>query len=485
MIGGDSRSGLAPRSAAEPRWRRDQRSRRNRRMTLRGRATLASAGFSAGLALVWALDPMSAVHAGEPEPEESAGTLPAPVRADASSGSPRAPAGLLRRLPSSRAALELPVTGESPGTPSGSVPGHLFERVPSPEGLHTVEYTLDAELTHQVFRALSNARVDLGNAIVIDPEHGRVLAYASTDTERFPPTRSYPAASLVKVITAAAALDVAPESARLPCRYRGSPYRLTESRLEPPAVGKEVSLRKALATSNNQCFAQLAVHVVGVNPLIEAITRFGWLSAPAPGHAPGEADPGEDRLDVGRLGCGLDGCRITPLHAAQLAASLAHGELVPPRWIERVWDPQGRSLSVPPTGTRRQVLSPQLTAELRAMLVDTTRQGTARRAFRDRRGHPLLGDIRVAGKTGSLSGSDPEGRYEWFIGVAPADAPRVAVATVLVQGHLYWRTSSQVAADVLKRVFCVEGDCAPRHAERFTRPGADPPVEKTVALAGS
>jgi cell division protein FtsI/penicillin-binding protein 2 len=297
-----------------------------------------------------------------------------------------------------------------------------------------------------------------------------VLAYASTDAKRFPPTRSYPAASLVKVITAAAALDRAPETARLPCRYRGSPYRLTESRLDPPEVGREVTLRKALATSNNQCFAQLAVHAVGVAPLIEAIGRFGWLNAPAPAHAPGEADPGEDRYDVGRLGCGLSGCRITPLHAAQLAASLVHGELVAPRWIERVWDPDGRELALPAEPPRREVLSPDLTSELRTMLVDTTRSGTARRAFRKRNGLPLLGDVRVAGKTGSLSGKDPDGRYEWFIGVAPAENPQVAIAAVVVNGPLYWRTASQIAADVLQRMFCEDGSCDVSKAERFGRP---------------
>ena len=111
----------------------------------------------------------------------------------------------------------------------------------------------------------------------------------------------------------------------------------------------------------------------------------------------------------------------------------------------------------------------ELMGELREMLTETTRSGTARRAFRTRRGGPLLGSIQVAGKTGSISGKNPDGRYEWFIGVAPADSPRIAIAAVLVQGDLYWRTASQIAADVLHGVFCVKGRCAPEHAERFAR----------------
>jgi hypothetical protein len=73
----------------------------------------------------------------------------------------------------------------------------------------------------------------------------------------------------------------------------------------------------------------------------------------------------------------------------------------------------------------------------------------------------------VAGKTGSLSGKQPDGRYEWFIGVAPADAPRVAIASLVVQDELWWRTSSQIAADVLYGVFCVHGKCDAQNVDRF------------------
>jgi cell division protein FtsI/penicillin-binding protein 2 len=326
---------------------------------------------------------------------------------------------------------------------------------------------------------LENGHVGLGNVIVMDPNEGRVLAYASTDPEHFPPTRNYPAASLVKVITAATVLDRAPEAARAPCRFSGSPYRLTASRIDPPRRGHEITLERALATSNNQCFAQLAVHAVGVVPLLEALGRFGWLSVPAPAHASGQATPAESRYDVGRLGCGLAGCRITPLHAAQLAATLVRGELVSPRWIERVWDADGRELALPEPVRSRAVLRPALTEELRGMLVETTRSGTARRAFRKRNGQPLLGAVAVAGKTGSLSGRDPDGRYEWFIGVAPAESPRVAIAAVVVQRARYWRSASQVAAGVLESVFCERGHCDAALADRFTAPQQAP--AETVA----
>jgi cell division protein FtsI/penicillin-binding protein 2 len=210
------------------------------------------------------------------------------------------------------------------------------------------------------------------------------------------------------------------------------------------------------------------------------------LRAPAPAHAAGRID-GEgdiheaaaDRYDLGRLGCGLAGCRITPLHAAQLAGVLAQGERIAPRWIERVVDARGRELPIPSQAAPLRVITPDLAAELRTMLVETTQHGTARSAFRKRNGKPLLGPVEVAGKTGSLSGENPKGRYEWFIGVAPADNPRVAIAVLLVQGDLWWRSASQIASEVLRRVFCEGSSCGSAGVERWIDTNPETPRATT------
>jgi cell division protein FtsI/penicillin-binding protein 2 len=375
------------------------------------------------------------------------------------------PSYIFERLPVTDQILEFSTTTNDLGLE------RFEEPVPAlgPEGvvsLH-VRYTFDPALSRQVFETLKARRVALGHVILLDPDTGRVLAYASTDVERFPPTRIYPAASLIKIITAAAALDRDPKLANLPCRYRGSPYQLTRTSIDPPRTGIEISLRRALANSNNQCFAQLAVHAVGRDSLIDAISRFGWLSKPAPAHPEGKASAGEDRFGVGMLGCGLAGTHITPLHAAQLAATLVRGELVAPHWIEGIVDANGSELPMPAVPAPRQVISAELATELRTMLIDTTKVGTARRAFRQPNGRALLGSINVAGKTGSLSGSNPTGRYEWFAGVAPAEDPRIAVAVLLVQSDLWWRNASQIAAEVLQGVFCEGRDCRPEYAARW------------------
>jgi cell division protein FtsI/penicillin-binding protein 2 len=445
---------------ADCHWRNAQQKRR-RRWSRRGLATLAScfAIVAVGaFALVW----------GPETPPETDEKIVA-VAQDSVAGDPLAnpPRHLFERPPVTERILSLDTAANELGAE------RFVESMPilrgTAGGIESLEirYTLDTELTRKVFKILHDGRVALGHVILLDPDTGRVLTYASTDVARFPPNKIYPAASLVKIITAAAALDLDPGLAKIPCRYSGSPYKLTRKSIDPPRSGHEVSLRKALASSNNQCFAQLAVHAVGEAPLVDAISRFGWLSEPAPNHPAGSVDPGEDRYDVGRLGCGLAGSWITPLHAAQLAATLARGELVAPHWIEGVHTADGREMLLPANSAPRQVMTPELADELRAMLTDTTVKGTARSAFRKRNGTPMLGPVKVAGKTGSLSGTDPEGRYEWFAGVAPADKPEIAVAVLLVQSPRWWRSASQIAAEVLQSVFCEGRNCSPELAARW------------------
>lgn len=454
------------------------------RMSRRGRLSLAfllscALGVLAAPLLLSTLAELRRASPGtEPGTELETGQLGVPAtRPPVASPPPQSvalPASVLAQLPSGWDQFEQAVQEVASLPDTGALGARtLVEWVsvptnPSLRGPLRVEYALDVTLTERVFKVLRKANARRAHAIVLDSNSGRVLAYASTDVEAFPPNRTYPAASLVKVVTAAAALERAPEAAREPCRYTGSPYKLTRSRIHRPARGRESSLERSLAMSNNQCFAQLAVNAVGDQALMEALDRFGWRDSPAPGHDAGVVDLGDDDYDLGRLGCGLAGCRITPLHAAQLAITLVRGERVTPWWIDRVVDAQGHELPLPPLPAPKRVMSEDLALELRKMLVRTTTGGTARSAFRNARGRPLLDNVQVAGKTGNLSGRDPKGRFEWFMGVAPADRPSIAVAVVQMHDDLWWQSSSQLAASILHEVFCERSRCRAELAARYT-----------------
>ena len=458
-----ARLGLAP-----------ARPRRRRVLTRRGWATLAG-----GVALVGMVVGL-AIPVGAP----LLGRIFDGLARDASQAEPPLPVPeqLLTRLPYSKAVLELERTGPAESAearnpfapvrdavdPAGAP--RFVEWVAAPSGFAgplRIEYALDAELSERVFALLRRARVKRGHVVVIDVRSGRVMAYASADPEALPPGGAYPAASLAKVVTVAASLERDRERTLEPCRYRGDPYRLNKARVHPARGGHEASLERALARSYNQCFAQLAVHALGERETRRAFARFRWHASPAPGHSRGWIDRGEGDYGLGKLGAGLAGSRITALHAVQLAGSLATGELVDPWWIDRVVDARGRVLALPPRGGRHRVMDQETADEVRHMLIRTTTSGTARGAFRTRRG-PRLGGVLVAGKTGNLTGTDPRARYEWFAGTAPAEDPRVAVAVVQAHGHLWWKMSAEIAADVFAELFCEKRRCSAGRVARYT-----------------
>lgn len=337
-----------------------------------------------------------------------------------------------------------------------------------PERSLRVEYSLDEKLSGEVHEVLRQDRVARGHAMVLDPRTGRMLAVASTSPDDFPAHRPYPAASIVKVLTAAALLEKREEAAIPDCVYRGNKYRISRRRLDRAESGRTSGLEEALASSNNQCFSQWAVNDLGEAPLRAILGRFGWLGVPAPGFEAGRLDPVESRYDLGQLGSGLDGLRVTPMHVASLTTVLTGGALIEPWWVDRIVDAQGRSIEASPRPAAQPVLTRARAEALREMMVATTQRGTARRAFRTRRGRPLLPEIRVAGKTGNLNGRDPFGRYEWFVGLAPAEAPTVAVVVLQLHDHLWWKKSSEVAAHILREVFCDRSRCAVELAARVT-----------------
>jgi cell division protein FtsI/penicillin-binding protein 2 len=80
------------------------------------------------------------------------------------------------------------------------------------------------------------------------------------------------------------------------------------------------------------------------------------------------------------------------------------------------------------------VLSESHAGLLTSMMEETVTLGTARRIFRQR-GFRVPGAV---GKTGGLADKKPFRDYSWFVGFAPKDDPKIAVAAVVVN-DMKWR----------------------------------------------
>src|SRR5438105_3920770 len=160
-----------------------------------------------------------------------------------------------------------------------------------------------------------------------------------------------------------------------------------------------MSLSRALAKSANVVFAKMAVkHLDGEGLRKQAeqflFNRPIWDQPVEQSHA---QIPDGAGLDFAKSAAGFGEVKLSPMHAALIASAVGNGGVA----YEPTLVDQLDGEEVPPSGSRR-LINPDTAATLRDMMKLTVSQGTATPSFRERRRN-ILGDIEVAGKTGSLS----------------------------------------------------------------------------------
>ena len=142
---------------------------------------------------------------------------------------------------------------------------------------------------------------------------------------------------------------------------------------------------------------------------------------------------------------------MTPLQMAMVAAGIANrGEVMRPYLVREVQAPDLSRLDVAEPKSYKQAVGKDVAAELTRMMQLVVSDGSAKRAQID--------GIAVAGKTGTAQHAPGRPPHAWFIGFAPADDPRVAVAVVIEDGGdlgseaTGGAVSAPIARDVMRAV---------------------------------
>jgi len=312
--------------------------------------------------------------------------------------------------------------------------------------------TIEPKLQGSMEKLLRMYRPVGAAVVALDPKSGKVLALAEYG-EGAVTKQIYPAASVFKIITGAALLEKGVNPDVETC-YHGGVHRLVGKLLEdkPNLDRRCLSLSMALAKSANVVFAKMAVKHLDADDLRKSAERFLFnrpiFDQPVEQSRAQIPDSG---LDFARSAAGFGEVKLSPMHAALIAASVGNaGVAMEPSLLDSI---DGET--VEPTGSMR-LLNPETAATLRDMMKLTVSQGTATPVFRERHRN-VLGDIEVAGKTGSLSvHKAPFKDYSWFVGFAPADDPKIAVAAVVVNG-LKWRVHAPYIAREALKMYLVGG----------------------------
>ena len=302
-----------------------------------------------------------------------------------------------------------------------------------------------------------------GAVVAIEPSTGKVKVLASNppfDPNRVPYELSklnsndleaplvnrgslsrYPPGSTFKVVTAAAAIDSGTITADTPIDAPGS-LEVQGQPLENDfgTSYSGLTLDDALTNSVNTWFAQVGERV-GQDTLFEYMDKFGFNTTPAidlPSDQVGvsglvELESGDvlgrnDPIDIARVAIGQERLLTTPLQMAQVAAAVANGgTLMKPLIWNRVIDPDGRVVEELEPSEFSQPISEETAAELTTAMEGVVSGGTGTNA--------AISGIAVAGKTGTAEtpgnatcGGGVDQNQAWFIGFAPADEPKIAIA---------------------------------------------------------
>ncbi len=318
--------------------------------------------------------------------------------------------------------------------------------------------TLDPELQTYAKELMARYELPYGAMVLTEVKSGRVKVMAGhssrderVDTEALTLTPWAPAASIFKLVTASALLARGVPANATVC-YHGGLRGLSKSNIKdnPKLDTACRTLSYAVAKSVNPVMGKLALKYLNAEKLKGWADRFGFnreIPFELPVAASKAAVPAE-KLELARVSAGFWYTELSALHGALIAATAANkGQMRWPTIIQKVVKPDG-AVEPPRMNKGQRVMSRQVAARLSRMMVRTTTMGTARRAFNSRRGKPMLGDMKVAGKTGSLARKNPYLFYNWFVGFAPADNPKVAFA-VLLGNPAKWRIKAHVAARML------------------------------------
>ena len=334
-------------------------------------------------------------------------------------------------------------------------------------GGRTAELTLEPALQRTTKSLLERYDVPEGGVVLMNVKSGELLVYAShvRNGEAFDVNAraEAPAASIFKLVTAAALLEKPGIGAQTEQCYRGGLSRIQADELrDDPALDRWcASLAMAMGKSINVVFARLARRWLTPDGLRATATSLGF-GAPVPFAVPNEparADLPADPLEFARAAAGFWHTTLSPLAAASLSQTIASGGVtIEPRIVRSVRENDETLWRAPhETVTVRRAMPARVAHELTTMMLQTVASGSAYKAFRSERGTPFLPHIPVAGKTGTLARHEDERHYTWFVGFAPADRPEVAIATLVVNTPTWRIKGPQLAREVLRAYFAERG----------------------------
>jgi len=281
--------------------------------------------------------------------------------------------------------------------------------------------------------------------VALDPAAGEILMMAGYDKTN-PDSNTcldntYPAASIFKIITAAAAVEQGNLDSNAKLMFNGSQHTLYKTQLKDRKnrYTNYTTFQEAFAKSINPVFGKLGALRLEKNQLSACAEAFGFNSEidfelPLKASRFSITDTPYHRAEIAS---GFNRqTTLSAVHAALLPAVIVNqGKQVEPTIVHRITDGSGQILYENQPGPTRQVITPRASRVIYDLMEATIRYGTAKKAFKGFQKDPVLSKCNLGGKTGSIYNKKHDLRYDWFVGFADLKNGDKKLAIAVVVAH--------------------------------------------------
>jgi len=394
------------------------------------------------------------------------------------------------------AGLERTYNAELLGLAGSGTFGQVFDKFgQEPEKPLGLKLSLDLRLQRAAVQGLGS---DKGAVVMLDPTTGEILALASTPTYDAgavadPDTSAaafdaladdpakpllpratlgrYVPGSLFKIVTGIAGLDsgaITPETTyaqQPPAEQKGlvvDGFRIRDGH-HPQTGETELDLYGATEVSCNIWYALTGLQTGGQR-LVDEAGELGF-GAPIPFDLPtaisqvtggGGSAPGgfADDAELASASFGQGETFVTPLQMALVASTVANdGVLMKPHVVTALTGdgPGARTIAPEPW---HQVLPAQDAQALQRAM----QQAVEGRLGRQFTAGAKVPGIPTAGKSGTAELGGSGEPHSWFIGFAPVEQPRIAIAVIVERGGRGGERAAPLAGDLMERYFQLYGN---------------------------
>ncbi len=331
----------------------------------------------------------------------------------------------------------------------------------------TVEVPLDTGLQKYILDLLRRSHTYQAAVVVLRPKTGQILAMADYkrhsegEGENLCLKADFPAASLFKIVSAAAAIEARGFTPGKTVAFRGMKHTLYNSQLRQKEgrYTRTTSFRKAFAGSINPVFGKIGIYDLGREFSAEYADKFLFnqeIPFDLPIGVSSIRIPSDD-FGLAEIASGFNKrTRISPVHASLITAAVAnHGVIIEPWLVRSIKDESGAVLYRARFSTLGRPIEEDTAKKLKILMKETVTHGTCRKAFLPLRRKKRFKEIELGAKTGTINDPDDQYKYDWVTAYAlPKDESRGICVTILaIHGKKLGIRAADLARDIIRRHF--------------------------------